>query len=106
MDCDLKNEMEVSVYVEDEEGKNVVCKTRYGDTTMVSCPVEKRSPRLGGGFIYAHLNNLPAGKYRIRIKADTDCLVDEIDIRPAMDVGIGIVEKTHPMGHYDHLYKS
>ena len=106
MNGDLKNQMKVSVYVEDSEGKNVVCTTRYGDTTMVSCPVEKREPRLGGGVVYAHLNNLPAGKYRIRIKADTDCLVDEIDIRPSMDVGIGIVEKTYPTGHYDHLYNS
>lgn len=106
MNGDMKNEMKASVYVEDEHGKNVVCTTRYGDTTMVSCPVEKKSPRLGGGFIYAHLNNLPAGKYRIRVKADTDCLVDEIDIRPAMDVGIGVVEKTYPMGHYDHLYEA
>ncbi|MEX2235426.1 MAG: hypothetical protein WD824_24905 [Cyclobacteriaceae bacterium] len=106
MNGDLNNQMKVSVYVEDAGGKNVVCTTHYGDTTMVSCPVEKRAPRLGGGVIYAHLNNLPAGKYRIRIKADTDCLVDEIDIRPAMDVGIGIVEKTLPMGHYDHLFNS
>lgn len=106
MNGDMKNEMKVSVYVEDEEGKNVVCTTHYGDTTMVSCPLEKRSPRLGGGVVYAHLNGLPTGKYRIRIRADTDCLVDEIDIRPAMDVGIGIVEKTYPMGHYDHLYNS
>ncbi|HEX8039188.1 MAG TPA: hypothetical protein VF490_08540, partial [Chryseosolibacter sp.] len=82
MNGDLKNQMKVSVYVEDATGKNVVCTTRYGDTTMVSCPVEKRAPRLGGGVVYAHLNNLPAGKYRVRIKADTDCLVDEIDIRP------------------------
>ena len=52
----------------------------------------------------AHLNNLPAGKYRIRVKAENDCLVDQIDIRPAMDVGIGIVGKTHPMGHNDHMY--
>ena len=27
-----------------------------------------------------------------------------IDIRPALDVGIGIIEETHPMGHNDHLY--
>ena len=106
MKGDLKNEMKVSVYVEDAEGKNVVCKTRYADSTLVSCPVQKKSPRLGGGVVYAHLNNLPAGKYRIRIQADTDCLVDEIDIRPAMDVGIGIVDKTYPSGHYDHLFNS
>lgn len=106
MNGDLKNQMKVSVYVEDAMGRNVVCTTRYGDTTMVSCPVERRAPRLGGGVVYAHLNHLPAGKYRVRVKADTDCLVDEIDIRPAMDTGIGIVEKTYPMGHYDHLYNT
>ena len=106
MKGDLQNEMKVSVFVEDENGKEVTCTTKYGDTVMISCPVEKRSPRLGGGFVYAHLNNLPAGKYRVRIRADTDCLVDEIDIRPAFDVGIGVVEKTYPFGHYDHLYQS
>lgn len=106
MKGDLKNEMKLSVFVEDENGNNVKVVTKYKDTTMVSCPVEARSPRLGGGFIFAHLNGLPAGKYRIRIRADTDCLVDEIDIRPAKDVGIGIVEKTSARGHNDHLYRS
>lgn len=104
MHDDLKNQMKVSVYVEDEHGKEVGIVTKYGDTTLVSCPVENKAPRLGGGFVYAHLHNLPAGKYRVRIKANTDCLVDEIDIRPAMDVGIGIVENTSPTAHYDHLF--
>ena len=104
MGGDVANDMKISVYVDDEAGNEVTCTTQYGDTTMVSCPVESRSARLGGGFILAHLNNLPAGKYRIRVKAENDCLVDQIDIRPAMDVGIGIVEETHPMGHNDHLY--
>lgn len=101
---DLANDMRVSIYVDDEAGKEVRCTTSYGDTSMISCPIENRSARLGGGFVIAHLNNLPAGKYRLRVKALNDCLVDQIDIRPAMDVGIGIVEKTHPMGHNDHLY--
>ena len=104
MDGDLANDMRISIYVDDEAGKEVRCMTSYGDTSMLSCPLENRSARLGGGFVIAHLNNLPAGKYRIRVKAENDCLVDQIDIRPAMDVGIGIVEKTHPMGHNDHLY--
>ena len=104
MGGDMSNNMKASVYVDDELGKEVQCITRYADTTMVSCPVELRSPPFGGGFVFAHLNGLPAGKYRIRVKANTDCLVDQIDIRPAMDVGIGIVEDTHPMGHYDHLF--
>jgi len=104
MGGDLSKDMRISIFVDDEEGKEIRCVTRYGDSTRVSCPVINRSAQLGGGFVFAHLNNLPAGKYRIRVKAENDCLVDEIDIRPAMDAGIGIVEKTHPMGHYDHLY--
>jgi len=94
----------VSVFVEDEHGNEVRVTTLYGDSTRLSCPVINRSAQLGGGFVFAHLNNLPAGKYRVRVRAENDCLVDEIDIRPAMDVGIGIIWKTHPMGHYDHLY--
>lgn len=97
------DEMTVSVYVEDAKGKEVACLTEYGDGIRQSCPVEGKKPRLGGGFVYAHLTNLPPGKYRVRIKADTDCLVDEIDIRPAMDVGISIIEHTTPLAHYDHV---
>jgi hypothetical protein len=104
MGGDLNNDMKISVYVEDENGNEVECINHYGDTTMIGTPVLNRSTRLGGGFIFAHLKNLPAGKYRVKVKAETDCLVDEIDIRPAMDVGIGIVEKTHPYGHYNHFY--
>jgi hypothetical protein len=102
---DMKNQMKVSVFVEDENGKEVRCITKYLDSTAVSCPMEKRAPNLGGGFVFAHLNKLPKGKYRVRIRADTDCRVDEIDIRPAMDVGIGIIEKTFARGHYDQFLK-
>jgi hypothetical protein len=97
------DEMKVSVYVEDEQGNEVRCIVKYGDVTKTGCPVERKSPRLGGGFVYAHLTHLPAGKYRVRVKADTDCLVDEIDIRPAMDAGISIIENTTPLAHYDHV---
>ncbi len=103
---DLRNDMRVSIFVDDEYGNEVTCFTEYGDSSKISCPVLNRSARLGGGFVFAHLNNLPSGKYRIRIRAENDCLVDEIDIRPAMDIGIGIVEETHPLGHYDHLYNN
>ncbi|WP_341835001.1 right-handed parallel beta-helix repeat-containing protein [Chitinophaga pollutisoli] len=106
MKGDVRNEMKVSVFVEDEQGREVTCTTTYRDTAMVSAPVEKRSPRLGGGFVFAHLQGLPAGKYRVRVRADTDCLVDEIDIRPTQDVGVGIVGETWARGHYDHLYQS
>lgn len=98
-----RDEMRISIYVEDEKGNEVKCKAEYGDGEKLSCPVENKIPRLGGGFIYAHLTNLATGKYRVRLKAETDCLVDEIDIRPAMDAGISIIEKTTPLAHYDHV---
>ena len=101
----ISPDMKVSINVEDINGNLIRCNTNYSDGNRVSAPIEKRSPRLGGGFVYAHLTGLPAGKYRMIVKAETDCLVDHIDIRPAMDVGIGIVEDTHPMGHNDHLYE-
>lgn len=104
MEGDLSRDMRVSIFVDDDQGREIRLITKYGDSTRVSCPLVNRSTQLGGGFVFAHLNNLPAGKYRIRVKAENDCLVDEIDIRPSFDVGIGIVGKTHPMGHYDHLY--
>ena len=104
---DMKNypddEMKVSVFVEDEFGNEVSQQIEYGDGSKQGVPVENKSPRLGGGFVYAHLTNLPVGKYRVRIRADTDCFVDEIDIRPAMDIGIGIIEKTNPLAHFDHV---
>lgn len=101
-----KPDMQVSIYVEDEQGQSVVCNTTYRDGVKQSCPVEKKSPRLGGGFVFAHLNGLPAGKYRVKVKAETDCLIDHIDIRPSMDVGIGIINSVHAIGHNDHLYNS
>lgn len=103
---DLDNEMKISIFVENERGEEVQLTTVYSDTTLLSSPVINKSPRLGGGFIFAHLNNLPAGKYRMRIRAETDCLIDEVNILPAMDVGVGIVGKTHAKGHYDHLYNN
>ena len=97
-------EMRVSLYVENGEGRSVRCVQDYGDSSRVSCPVERRGVRLGGGFVTAHLFGLPAGKYRVRVRAETACQVDEIDIRPAMDTGIAVVENTFPWAHTDNLY--
>jgi hypothetical protein len=105
MGPDKSKEMRVSVFVEDEFGKSVRCLTEYADSTALSCPTISQSPRLGGGFVMAHLNGLSAGKYRVRVRADTDCLVDEIDIRPAFDVGVGIVGRVKRYGHYGHLFE-
>ncbi|HPF01941.1 MAG TPA: hypothetical protein PLE95_01965 [Bacteroidales bacterium] len=86
-------EMKIRIIVEDQAGKEV----GRGDSL---------SPRLGGGIPYVHLYGLPPGKYRLRIKALTDCIVDYADIRPALDVGIGIVEEIEPGVGYEDLYRS
>jgi hypothetical protein len=98
-------EMKVSIFVEDSLGTEIKCVTNYGKDRVVSCPADNLSPRLGGGILYAHLTDLPAGRYRVRIKAITDCFIDYVDIRPALDVGIGIAEKIQPWVSYNHLFK-
>ncbi len=99
-------EMKVSISVEDSTGKQITCISRYDEKEIISCPAESLSPRLGGGITYAHLNGLPEGKYRLRIKAVTDCIVDYADLRPALDVGIGIVKEIEPWVNYTHLYQA
>lgn len=97
-------DMKISLFVEDEKGQSIECFSTIGDSTKQCCPIDKRAPRLGGGFITAHIHGQPVGKYRVRVHAETDCLVDHIDLRPAMDVGISIVENTRPKVHNDDLY--
>ena len=55
MGGDLKNDMKISIYVEDENGNEVECINQYGDSTMTGTPVLKLSTRLGGGFIFAQI---------------------------------------------------
>ena len=95
----LDSKMKATVAVENEKGEPVQCAFRFGNNVRLSCP-QTGSPKLGGGFVFAHLHGLAAGKYRLRVRAETDCLVDEVDICPALDIGIGIVEKTYPWAYY------
>lgn len=97
-------EMKISIFVEDSLGNEIKCVTKYGKEGLVSCPSENLSPRLGGGILYSHLTDLPAGRYRMRIKAVTDCFIDYADIRPALDAGIGIAEDIKPWVSYNHLH--
>jgi len=99
-----KNSMRVSVYIEDENGDVVFSTNKYGGTQLQGSPVLNKGTQLGGGFVYAHMTGMPAGKYRVRIRANTDAIVDHIDLRPALDVGVGIVERTWTNTHTDHLY--
>ncbi len=98
-----QDEMRISIYVEDEYGNKINCVTQYRDSSVTGCPAVNKSPRLGGGYIYAHLHHLRAGKYKLTIVAETDCLIDEIDIKPAMDIGISIAENSVPYADYDFV---
>ncbi|MCZ7648259.1 MAG: hypothetical protein M5U26_23875 [Planctomycetota bacterium] len=99
------NTMHVSIRVEDEKGQPVRCEFKGGSVPRVYAPEEQYHPELGGGVVFAHLHHLPAGKYRIRIKAETDCLIDECDIRPALDAGIAVVGAIEPYATYADVVK-
>lgn len=96
--------MRITVFVEDQDGKTVRLAYGKGKRRRLICP-QRGKTRLGGGFVFAWLHGLPAGKYRLRILAGTDCLIDEADIRPAMDVGVGIVDEIQPDASYRHIYE-
>jgi len=94
-------ETAVTINVDDEQGKPVDCKFRFGNNVRPACPELNRSPKLGGGVVFALVFGRPAGKYRIRVKAEKGpCLIDEVDIRPALDVGVGIVQEIRPWAYY------
>ncbi len=95
--------MKISLYVETSYGTQISC-INPADS-MTTCPAEDKTVRLGGGFVVAHIHGIPAGDYRLRVRAETDCLIDHIDIRPAMDVGIGIVGETLSNMHTDDFYE-
>jgi hypothetical protein len=99
------NKMRVTIMVEDANGKPITCEFKGGSEKRVSVPETNRNPKLGGGVLFAHMHNMPAGKYRLRIRAETDCHIDEADIRPAMDVGVGIVGGIAPWATYNDLLK-
>ncbi|NQT87990.1 hypothetical protein HQ560_14580, partial [bacterium] len=94
-------EMAITINVDDEQGRPVDCKFRFGNNVRPSCPEVRRSPRLGGGVVFALVFGKPAGRYRVRVKAEKgNCLIDEVDIRPALDVGVGVVQKVRPWAYY------
>src|SRR5690606_5053496 len=96
--------MAVSIYVEDENGNIVESTNPYGTSQKVGSPAMNKTVQLGGGFAYAHFRGKPAGKYRIRIKANNNVIIDHMDIRPSLDAGVGIVEKTNTNAHTDHMH--
>lgn len=97
--------MRVTINVDDEQGNPVDCKFQFGSKVRPACPEVRRPPKKGGGVVFALIFNKPAGKYRIRVKAERkNCLIDEVDIRPALDVGVGIVEKVYPWAYYKCIF--
>ena len=95
------HQMRVGVFVEDERGRNVECVFKWGDRLRPCCPEPLRACKLGGGVVFALMFGQPAGRYRVRVRAVKRlCVIDEVDIRPALDVGVGIVDKTMPWAYY------
>lgn len=93
--------MVVDVRVEDAVGNPVTCVLNTPFGARQTCPELNRSPKLGGGVVFALLFNRPAGSYRIRVKAiGGECIIDDVDIRPALDVGIGVVGDVMPWAYY------
>ncbi|MCC7494774.1 MAG: hypothetical protein IT204_20625 [Fimbriimonadaceae bacterium] len=94
------HEMTVQVAVEDAAGRPVECAFRF-DGNVRPCCRETRAPQLGGGVVFALLHGLPAGQYRVRVKAvGHDAVIDEVDLRPALDVGLGLVDRVLPWAYY------
>ncbi|RPI63205.1 MAG: hypothetical protein EHM48_02835 [Planctomycetaceae bacterium] len=94
------DKMPISVIVENEKGEPVVCDYKLGDKIRKCAPMLDAAPKIGGGGVVAYFWGQPAGKYRIRVKAGkNEAVIDSVDIRPAMDAGIAIVEKTRPYAY-------
>jgi hypothetical protein len=98
-------EMGVTINVDDATGNPITCEFKGGTEKRVTPPEVNRHPELGGGVIFAHMHHLAAGKYHLRIKAETDCLIDECDIRPALDAGVAVVGAIKPYATYNDLLK-
>jgi len=92
----------VTISVEDEDGRPIDYAFRVADRSFQTCPVTAHG-NLDGGFVYAHFRNTPAGRYRVRIKAHANCLIDGVDIRPAIDAGIAIVGRTWIYSEYKQV---
>lgn len=94
----------VQVRVQDENGRDVQVQYKLGSSMREGVPVTG-SPRMGGGGVIGLFSGQPAGKYRILVKAvKGDAVIDCVDIRPAMDTGIGIVGKIRPFAYHKALY--
>ena len=94
----LTNYAALTVSVEAEGGKAI--ESSFAVTEGKSTKVYKTCPTTGstildGGFVFAQFSGMPAGRYRVRIKAESKpVVIDGVDIRPAHDVGVAIVGKT------------
>ncbi|RPI61239.1 MAG: hypothetical protein EHM48_05985, partial [Planctomycetaceae bacterium] len=94
------DKMKIDIVVEDEKGQPVKCEYTFGDKKRAGCPIMGGNSKLGGGAVLALFWGQPAGKYRVRVKAvGRDAVIDDCDIRPTGDVGVGIVEVTRAFAY-------
>ncbi|MCY3022849.1 MAG: hypothetical protein NTW87_28040 [Planctomycetota bacterium] len=95
-----QNDMRVDVIMEDAQGKQIDYKFPLGQKRPIASPILNMSPELGGSVIFALLWKQPAGRYRMRIRARTNAVIDDVDIVPALDAGVAVVEQVHPWLDY------
>jgi len=97
-----QREMRVDVIMEDANGKQIDYRFPLGQKRAIASPILNMSPELGGSVIFTLLWKQPAGRYRMRIRARTNAVIDYVDIVPALDAGVAIVEKVHPWLDYSN----
>ena len=98
-----EDKMQVQVRLENEKDGEVTCEYFVGGGKRDGVPITANS-NLGGGGVIGLFHGKPAGRYRIVVKAvNRDAIIDCVDIRPAMDVGVGIMEKVRPYGYHRGL---
>jgi len=90
----------LDVIIEDEQGKPIDFQFPLGKARPQACPLLDKSPQPSGGMLFALLWKQPAGRYRVRIRAKSDALIDCVDLVPAADVGIGICRYVQPWVDY------
>lgn len=98
------DKMRIRIRVQNERGEDVQVAYRVGGENRDGVPITANT-RLGGGGVIGLFSGQPAGKYRILVKAvEGDAVLDCIDIRPAMDVGVGVIGTIRPYAYHKGLY--
>ena len=97
------HQAEVKVAVQNEKGQDVTVVYKLSGKDRPGVPVTATT-KLGGGAIMGLFHGQPAGKYRVLVTAvNRDVVIDSVDIRPGLDVGVGVVGRIRPFAYHRGL---